>query len=169
VAARTAWTAGNGAGYTWTTFFNSADLASLANGSAVMSSVTAIANQGSQDMFMDVSVSLAIASTTLTAGANFALYLYYLNQDGTTYGDNSFSAGTGSTHTVTATNLGVLSVGTFNFGLQTTTTLTGFLGGLQILPGTFVGVLANNLLPSTALSSGTQTVKYRTYNLNLNN
>src|SRR5271170_7833744 len=43
MANRTAWTAGNGVGFTWTTAINGSDLASLANGSTVLSSVADIA------------------------------------------------------------------------------------------------------------------------------
>jgi hypothetical protein len=45
LASRTAWTAGNGVGLTWTTAINGSDLASLANGSTVLNSVADIANQ----------------------------------------------------------------------------------------------------------------------------
>ena len=171
MTSRTAWTAGNGVGYTWTALFNSADLASLGSASAVMSSVTAITNQSSQDIYMDVSLSLAFASTTLTAGANFALYLYALLQDGTSYGDDAFSAGTGSSHTITNTKIGQFPICSFAFPItgSATTTMKGQALGLVIPPGTFTCALANWTAPATALSSGTQSVYYRTYNMNLNN
>jgi hypothetical protein len=171
MANRTAWTGGLlNSGLGWTALFNSSDLASLGSASAVMSSVADITNGTSLDQFMDVSISLAIASTTLTAGANFALYLYALNQDGTTYGDNAFSAGSGSTHTITNTVISQPPVGAFNFPIPgaATTTLIGFLQKIILPPGSFRCVLANWTAPATALSSGTQTAKFRTYNQNLN-
>lgn len=171
MTSRTAWTAGNGVGYAWSALFNSADLASLGSANAVMSSVTAIANQSNQDQLMDVSLRLAIASTTLTSGASFALYLYALLDDSATYGDNAFSAGTGSSNTITNTKIGQSPIFSFNFPITAaaTTVLTGQALELLLPPGTFVCALANWTAPATALSSGTQTVKYRTYNQNLNN
>lgn len=168
---RTAWTAGNGVGYTWTALFNSSDLASLGSNSAVMSSITAIANQTNQDIYFDVSLSLAIASTTMTAGSSFALYLYGQLQDGTSYGDDAFNAGTGSTHTIAATKIGQPPIATFDFQIPAAgvTVLKGFASGLIMPPGTWLPVLANWTAPATALSSGTQSVYYRTYNVNLNN
>src|SRR6267142_5618339 len=94
MVSRTAWTAGNGVGFTWTTAINSADLASMANGSTVVSSVADIANQTNLDMFMDVSVRCAIASSTIVAGANLALWRFDLLDDGSTYGDGNFVPGT---------------------------------------------------------------------------
>ena len=170
MTSRTAWTAGNGVGYTWSALFNSADLASLGSASAVMSSVAAITNQTSQDIYMDVSLRLAMASTTLTAGASFALYLYALLDDGTTYGDNAFSAGTGSANTITNTKIGQSPVYSFAFPITGAgaTVLSGQALGIVIPPGTFTCALANWTAPATALSAGTQVCKYRTYNTNLN-
>lgn len=170
MANRTAWTAGLGAGYTWTALFNTGDLASLGSNSAVMSSITPIANQTNQDIFFDVSLVLAIASTTMTTGSNFALYLYGLLQDGTSYGDDAFNAGTGSTHTITATKIGQNPIVTLPFQIPGSgvTVLKGFAQGLIMPPGTWLPVLANWTAPATALSAGTQSVYYRTYNTNLN-
>jgi hypothetical protein len=172
MASRTAWTAGNsGSGYAWQLLFNSADLASLGTASAVMSSITPIANQTNQDIFFDVSLVLAIASTTLTSGASFALYLYPLLQDATSYGDDAFSAGTGSTHTITNTKIGQAPIYSFAFPITAaaTTTMKGSATGLIMPPGTWLPALANWTAPATALGSGTQSVYYRTYNMNLNN
>lgn len=164
MASRTAWTAGNGVGYTWTTAINSADLASMANGSTVVSSVADIANQTNQDIYADLSVRLAIASTAITAGANVALWLYALLDDGATYGDGQFTNGTQAAKTPAFPPIAIV-----NFPVATLTALVGYVQGIVIPPGSFRFALQNNLLPSTALSAGTQTVKYRTYNVNLNN
>jgi hypothetical protein len=164
MAARTAWTAGNGVGYTWTTLINSADLVSMAAGSTVVSSVADIANQTNQDIYMDVSVRLAIASTAITAGANAALFLFALLDDGATYGDGNFVNGTQKAATPAFAPIAVIP-----FPVATLTALVGYAQGLIIPPGSFRFALQNNTLPATALSAGTQTVKYRTYNMNLNN
>ena len=165
MANRVAWTGGNlNTGYGWTTLFNSSDLVSLAaTPAAVLSSITAIANQTGQDMFMDVSFALACASSSVTAGMNFALYFVYLNQDGTTYGDGQFT--TGGTQAAKTPAVGF--VGSLGLAVNgTATSLTGTLTGIPIYPGTFLPILQNN---AVALNTSTQTVKYRSYNYQVNN
>lgn len=162
MANRTAWVAGLGVGFTWTTLINSADLASMANGSSVVSSVADIANQTSLDQFMDVSVRCAIASSTTVAGANFALWLYALLDDGTTYGDGQFTNGTQAAKTPTFAPVAIFPL----VAAAAQTTLVGFASGIIIPPGSFRAALQNN--SGFTLTSGTQTVKYRTYNQNLN-
>lgn len=163
MTARTAWTAGNGAGLTWATAINSSDLASMANGSTVVSSVADIANGTNLDMFMDVSVSMLIASSTIVAGANLAFWLYLLNQDGTTYGDGQFTNGTAAAKTPTFGPCAVMPL----VAAASQTALIGSAAQIIIPPGSFRLAMQNN--SGFALTSGTQTVKYRTYNLNLNN
>lgn len=162
MANRTAWTAGNGVGFTWSTLINSADLASMANGSSVLSSVADITNQTSLDMFMDISASFAIASTAITAGANISFWLYALNQDGTTYGDNQLTAGTQAAKTPAFSPCGTIAL-----PAATLTSLIGYLQQIIIPPGSFRVAAQNN--SGVGFSAGTQTVKYRTYNINLNN
>lgn len=162
MTSRTAWVAGNGVGFTWTTLVNSADLASMATAKTVLSSATAIANQTQLDQFMDVSLRCAIASSTVAAGANFALWLYALLDDGSTYGDGQLAAGTPATLTPT-----FAPVATFPLvAAAAQTTLVGFAQGIIIPPGTFLAAVQNN--SGFTLTAGTQTVKYRTYNQNLN-
>ena len=163
MANRTAWIAGNGVGFTWTTVINSADLVSLPNGSAVLSSVTGVANQTNLDMFMDISVRCAIASSTIAAGANLALWLYALLDDGTTYGDGQFVAGTQAAKTPTFPPIGTIPL----VAAASQTTLVGFIQQVIIPPGTFKLALQNN--SGFTFTSGTQTVMYRTYNIQLNN
>jgi hypothetical protein len=164
MANNTAWIGGRlGPGLGFATLINSSDLVSLPNGSGVLSSVGDITNGTSLDQYMDISIRLAIASTTLTAGAGVALYLYPLLDDGTTYGDGLYA--TPGTQTVGTPALPPVPV---NFRVATLTSLVYFVQGLVLPPGSFRFALVNNLLPSTALSAGTQTVKYRTYNQNLN-
>src|ERR1700745_4260876 len=88
------WIAGSGVGFTWTACFAAADINSLANGSSVLSNQGDITNQTALDMFADLSINLG--SVTTVAPNTIAIYLYALNQDGTTYGDNLFTAGTQS-------------------------------------------------------------------------
>jgi len=159
---RTAWTAGNGQGLAWGTLINSVDLASMANAKTVLSSVADIANGTNLDMWMDVSVRCAIASNTIAAGANLALWLYALLDDGSTYGDGQFTAGTPATLTPTFSPVAVFPL----VAAASQTTLVGFAQGILLPPGSFRAALQNN--SGFSFTSGTQTVKYRTYNINLN-
>ena len=164
MTSRTAWTAGNGVGYTWTTAINSADLSSMPNGSTVLSSATAIANQTNQDMAMDLSVRQVIASSTIVAGAALSFYLYALLDDGSTYGDGLLpTPGTQVAVTPVVPCIGAIQLTPG----ASKTALLGYIGGILIPPGTFLLAEQNN--SGFALTSGTQVVKYRTYNINLNN
>ena len=100
---RSAWTAGNGVGLTWSTALNATDITTSlpTNGQTVLSTVADIANGTNLDQFMDIGFSLTIASSTIATGANIAFWIYGLNQDGTHYGDNQFTAGTVATKTPT--------------------------------------------------------------------
>jgi hypothetical protein len=163
MASRTSWTAGNGVGFTWSTLINSADMASMATANTVLSSVADITNQTALDMFMDISYALAIASSSTVIGANFAFWLYALNQDGTHYGDNQFTAGTPAALTPAFPPVATVGIPVS----ATTTNMYGYAQQIIIPPGSFRVAVQNN--SGFTLTSGTQTVKYRTYNLNLNN
>lgn len=163
MANRTAWTAGNGQGLTWGTLINSSDMASMTNAQSVLSSVADIANGTNLDIYMDISYLLAISSNTIAAGANFAFWIYALNEDGTHYGDNQLTAGTAASVTPAFPPCGVAGVP----AVASTTNMYGFIQGIIIPPGSFRVAIQNNC--GFTLTSGTQTVKYRTYNLNLNN
>lgn len=162
MANRTAWTAGLGVGYTWTTLINSADLASMPNGQTVLSTVADITNQTNQDMLMDISVRNAIASSTIAAGARLDFWLYALLDDGTTYGDGQLVAGTQAAKTPTFTMAATIPL----VAAAAQTLLLGFYQGISIPPGSFRFAEQNN--SGFTFTSGTQTVKYRTYNVNLN-
>lgn len=163
MTARTAWITGNGAGLTWATAINSADMASMATANTVVSSVADIANGTNLDMFMDISASLVIASSTIAAGANLAFWLFLLNQDGTTYGDGQFTNGTPAAKTPTFAPCAIMPL----VAAAAQTALIGAAQQIIIPPGSFRLAIQNN--SGFTLTSGTQTVKYRTYNLNLNN
>lgn len=160
MTSRTAWVAGNGTGFTWATAIASANMASMTNGQAVMDS-TDITNQTALDIFADISISLAIASSTIAAGANIAIWLYALNQDGSTYGDNHLTTSAASV-VPTAPPIAIIPC----FAAASQTSIIGNSTGIIIPPGTFRWAMQNN--SGFALSAGTQTIKYRTYNLNLN-
>ncbi len=166
MANRTSWTPGNGAGSSWTTAINSSDMASMTTGKTVLSTVADIANWTNLDQFIQISWSLVIASSTTTAASILSFYLYYLNQDGTTYGDGQLTAGTAATITSS-----VLPCFTWNIpALAGTTTMVGnSMGGGPILvsPGSFrLAILQGS---GFTLTAGTQTVKIETFNQNLNN
>lgn len=164
MANRLAWTGGNlNSGLGWVTLINTADMASMGNGQTVLSSVADITNGTSLDIYMDIAYLLAITSNTIAAGANFAFWIYALNQDGTHYGDNQFTAGTAASLTpafAPCATVGVPAVGG-------TTNMYGFVPGIIIPPGSFRAAIQNNC--GIALSSGTQTVKFRSYNVQNNN
>jgi hypothetical protein len=165
MANRTAWTAGNGAGLTWATAINSADMASMAIGATVLSSVADIANGSALDINAHISFKLAIASSTIVAGANIAVWIFALNQDGTLYGDGQFVPGTPAIKTPTFPPCFVFPL----VAAAAQTTLVGdSLGGYPILlpPFPFRWAMQNN--SGFALTSGTQTLKFGTFNTNLN-
>ena len=163
MTARTAWTAGNGVGLTWTTVINSADMASMTNGQSVLSSVSDIANGTNLDQFMDVSLEWTISSSTIAAGANATFWIFELDEGGSVYGDNSLTAGNAASVTP-----GLFPAFVMPFrAASSQTSLYGYASAIIIPPGSFRLAVQNN--SGFSLSSGTQTVKYRTYNIQLNN
>lgn len=162
MTSRTSWTAGNGVGLTWSTAINSSDLASLSASYSVLSSVADIANGSNLDIFCDLSVEVAASSSTTTAGQNYALYLYALLDNGSQYGDGQFASGTPNSKSPTVIPCAIIPLP----ATTSTQSYYGFAQGIQLPPGSFRFLFQNNA--SFALSGGTQTVKYRTYNTNLN-
>jgi hypothetical protein len=160
----TAWTAGNGAGYTWTSLFATADLEGLVNGDSVLSSLSAIANQSNQDLYGELAIEAVIASGKPSAGANFMVWLAELGEDGSTYGDGQLTAGTPAAYTPPWPPCAV-------FAIQSVNTVTSLIGPPQLilLPfNSFRCILQNNT--GITLSSSTASVaKLITGNLNLNN
>ena len=165
MANRTAWTAGNGAGFSWATAINGADLASLANGSTVLSSVADITNQTALDLYADLSVRMTVASTTPPAGSFLALYLAALLDDGATYGDGSMAGGATIARAPPYPPCGIIPLES----TAATTTLAGFVQGILIPPGSFRFALYNNSGAALSATAGNCIVKYRAYDLNLNN
>lgn len=153
------WIAGSGVGLTWTNCFNTADLTSLAYsagaGSSVLSSVADITNGAALDVYCDVSFDLA--SLAVAAPAFIGLYLYPLNRDGSTYGDNNFVAGTQK-----------VAVPGYSYLLKNlvfptgTAVAKGTLVGLNMPPGSFRFAIWNQM--GIAFSASANTIQYRTYN-----
>ena len=165
MANRTAWTAGNGAGLTWTTAINGSDLASLASGSTVLSSVADIANATNLDMYAMVGVEMTVGSTTPAAGSYLALYLQILNEDGTTYGTGEMTSGSTITRAPAQGLVGTI-------GLETaaaTTLFAGVIPKIELPPASFRFALYNASGVALSATAGNCVVKYQTYNLNLNN
>lgn len=167
MANRTSWVAGNSPGFTWTALFSSSattdinNASGIATGSCVMSTIT-ISNQTNLDMFMDISARFGIASSTIAAGANFAFYLYALLDDGSTYGSGELTAGT-----VATTQPPIPLMATIPLrAAAAQTTLTGYVQGIIIPPGTFKAVFQNNCGFTTSTTGNV--CMYRTYNINLN-
>lgn len=164
---RTAWAPGNGVGLTFTDAFGSADLTSLPNGSGVLSSNSDIANGTLLDQFADVEVGLTISSTAIAAGSGIALYIFDLTDinGSTVYGDNSFP--TPGTQAAFVAG-GINPVDTISFRAATVTVMAGMAKRILLPPGPFRWALVNNTgvtLSATALNNS---VKFRTYNQNLN-
>jgi hypothetical protein len=165
MANRTAWTAGNGEGLTWGTALNGSDLVSLANGSTVLSSVADIANGTALDLYCDLSVRLTISSATPAAGSFLALYLAALLDDGATYGAGGLTSGSTIAYAPPFAPCGIIPLESS----AATTLLAGFVQGILIPPGSFRFALYNNSGAALSATAGNNIVKYRTYNLNLNN
>ena len=148
------WIAGSGQGLTWGAANTSSTLFdALAAGNALMSDLD-IANAGTNlDLFADLS--LALTSAAFVAPNFIGVYVYPLNEDGTTYGDGRFSgtaaAGPPSSNYWVG-NIGIVAA---------TQAQEGTLRGIILPPGTFRFVLYNQ--GGVTLGS-TNVLKYRTYN-----
>lgn len=168
MANRTAWVAGNGQGLSaWsarTIAFGTADLTSLADSKAVLSSGTAIANQTNLDTYMDISVQITVASSTPRAGAFIGIWLAMLAQDGTTYGDGNLTAGTAATYLPPWAPLAIIPL-----SATATTNMGGQATGLIVPPQQFQLICYNFSNVTFSATAGNNIVSFKTYNLNLNN
>ncbi len=159
-ANRTAWTAGNGAGLTWTIAFNAVDFTASqpTNGQSILSTVT-ITNGTALDQYMDLSVVQTIGSSTIAAGANITLWLVPLSADGTTY-TPALVAGTVSGNILPTAPVCVIPL----YAAASQTVLSGTCTGIVIPPGTFKIAEQNN--SGFTYTVTTQVHDYRTYNQN---
>lgn len=164
-AGRSAWTAGNGAGYTWTAVMASGDMTSLANGSTVLSSAASITNQTAQDQFMDLGGVWTVTSATPPAGAYIGIYLVPLNSDGATYGTGELTSGS----TITRAPASGLVCTMPQETAAATTTLAGTCAGIIIPPGSFRIAVFNGSGAALSATAANNTLLYRSYNINLNN
>jgi hypothetical protein len=165
MANRTAWTAGNGVGLTWTTAINGSDLASLANGSTVLSSVADIANGTNLDMYAMVGIEMTVASATPPAGAYLGLYLMPLNEDGSSYGTGEMSSGGTISRAPASGLVGSVALET----AAAATLLAGVIPKIELPPCSFRFALYNGSGAALSATAANCVVKYQTYNLNLNN
>lgn len=165
MSGRTAWTAGNGAGLTWTNMFASGDLTSLAAGASVMSSATAVANGTNLDQLADVSVEITISSSTPTAGSYIGLWLAPLAQDGSTYGDGTLTAGTQKTSFTPAWQP-VAFVPIANVAM---TKMIAYFQGVPLPPNGFTWVIANGTSVAFSSTAANNVAKFITYNIADNN
>jgi hypothetical protein len=168
MTSRSAWTGGNlFSGFGWNAAFNANDLNSMPNGDAVLSSIAAFDNSGDStapDQFMDLSVECTISSNTIAAGANFAVWIFYLQEDGSTYGDGSLTAGT---QAAVIPGLFLACPIPLRAGSSITNLIGENLNPLILKPAKFALAISNN--SGFTLSSSGNAVKIRTYNINLNN
>ena len=164
MANNTAWVGGNiNSDLNWHTLIASGDLLSLASGNSMLSNSISIANGTGLDQFMDISVQLTLAaSSAVLAGANIAIWLAMLQQDGTTYGDNVLVAGTAAAVTPPWPPIAVIPL-----YASTRSPLMGQANGIIIPPGSFKAVLQNNSGFGFHAST-TQNCAYRSYNQQLN-
>lgn len=161
---KSSWVAGLGAGLTWTELFSSSaatdinNASGIANGYTVLSSL-AITNGSALDIYMDISLRCAISSNTVAAGANFAIWLFPLLDDGSTYD------ATGGFSTTPA-NITPPHAPSAIFPLRaaaTQTNLSGMQTGIILPPGTFKAAIQNN--SGWTLNTTGNVCKYRTYNI----
>jgi hypothetical protein len=148
------WIAGSGQGLSWGSAGFGSELNSLVSGNAVIAG-TALDNSSALDVFADLSISLG--SITPGSGAPYiGLYLYPLNQDGSSYGDGRFGS------SAAGPPPSQYYVGAIPCVPSTVGVITGAIRGIVIPPGQWKLVLYN--LAGATLASGSNTVKYRTYN-----
>lgn len=148
------WIAGNGVGLSETSCFGT-ELNSLVNGNAVLSS-DQIDNTSALDTFADISTNLG--SVTTGSGAPFiGLYLYVLNEDGSTYGDGNF------TSSATGPPPSAYFVGAIPCQVSAAGAIVGTARGILLPPKKLKFVLYNEA--GVTLASSGNTVDYVTYNL----
>ena len=141
---------------TWVSAFNAADVNSLANGSSVRSTVTAIANGTNLDGHAALSV--ALGSITAASPNYIGVYLYPLNADRTTYGDHLLP--TAGTPAAVTPGPGYW-VGNIYFPTGAAT-IKGALWRIPLIRVTFAFVLYNQ--SGAALAASANTVSMLTYN-----
>ena len=148
------WIAGSGVGLTWTAAITASVLNAIVNGNAILSDVD-IDNSAALDVFADVSI--AFGAVTTVAPNFIGVYLYPLNEDGTTYGDGKFGS------SAAGPPPSCYWVGNIIVPIATTTAFEGILRGIILPPGHFKFAFYNQA-GVTLAGSGANAAKYRTYN-----
>lgn len=144
----------------WTAVtFTAGDLNSLASGGGALAT-SVIANSTPLDMLMDVSFVVTVGATTLVSSL-WSLFVLPLNQDGSTYGDGYASSSTTQPALQYGNSIGVKA------GVTSGNTIVGTFQFLNLPPGDVKLAVGNNL--NIALSgTAALTLKYRSFNTNLN-
>src|SRR5512139_4069984 len=145
------WIAGAGVGFTWTNLMTT-ELNSLGIGNSILGG-TAVSNQTALDLFCDFS--LVLASAAFVAPNFIGIFIYPLNDDGSSYGDSRFGSAAAA---IPPANYAVGSIGI----VAATQAQTGTLVRVVMPPGTWKPVLYNG--GGVAFASANNTLKYRTYN-----
>lgn len=145
------WIAGSGAGLSWASLMTT-ELNSIANGNAILGG-TSVANGTAMDIFCDFSI--VLASAAFVAPNYIGIYLYPLNDDGSSYGDGRFSS---SAAGPPPSNYLIGSI----VIVAATQAQTGTLLRAVMPPGTWKPVIHNG--GGVALAASGNTLKYRTYN-----
>jgi hypothetical protein len=144
------WIAGSLIGLTWANAYTTQPGA-IVNGNAILSDLN-IDNSTPLDVFADFSISLG--SVAVVAPNYIGVYLYPLNQDGSTYGDGRFgSSAAGPPPSPYWVGNIVVPTGT--------AANNGTVRGIILPPGQFKFVVYNQL---GVTMNATNTAKYRTYN-----
>jgi hypothetical protein len=147
------WIAGSGVGLTWTNAFTASTLNSIVNGNAIASDLT-IDNSSALDVFCDFSI--AFGSITWAAPNYIGVYLYPLNQDGSSFGDDRFGSSAAGPPSAQYW-VGNISCATGAAANE------GMVSRIIMPPGQFKFVIYNQSGATLAGSAG-NTAKYRTYN-----
>lgn len=158
------WTAGSGQGLTWGAAFGNSTatgVSGLANGSAILSTIS-INNSSTNsvgDIFADISIS-STAAMAIAAPLYLGIYLFPLNEDGTSYGDGYITS-TGAQALVPPSNYFVGSISLPSTVGSTVKSVVGSLSRIVLPPGIF-SFCAYNQLGATL--STVFNIQYRTYN-----
>lgn len=145
------WVAGAGVGLTWTDAFTSTQLNTTGLAAdAGMIATNAVSNNTALDLFCDISFTLA-SDTFAVLTPRLEFFLLPLNKDGTTYGD-----GTSSNFNYLVAECGIP---------QATVAPVGTYCGIIIPPGTFKFAMVNRLGRNFITGGSSNSVQYRTYNL----
>lgn len=127
------------------------ELNSLASGNAIASGA-AIDNSSLLDLFMDVSI--ALGSFTPVAPNFLGIYVYPLNQDGSTYGDGRFGS-------AAAGPPGANYYGGFISLVKAAQAQKGVCNRIIVPPGSFKIVVYNGA--GATLAGSANTLYYRMY------